>query len=147
MFLPRQFEPPTTAAWNYHGQIWHMPMPFTFLQGPCWTTFKGKTLGWMNPHSHLLQVLSNCFCYSKAQLQIKQNFFLLKTDSKSSPTDRREYWHVLLEMTGKKSSGKAGDKEIKMAEKLCIFTPVLKQSGRPKVTQAYNQSLLNFNPT
>lgn len=45
------------------------------------------------------------------------------------------------------SSGKAGDKEIKMAEKLLIFTPVLEQPGRPKVTQVYNQNLLIFNPT
>lgn len=49
-------------------------------------------------------------------------------------------------MTGKKSSGKAGDKEIKMAEKLSIFTPVLEQCGRPEVTQVYKQDLLIFNP-
>lgn len=52
-----------------------------------------------------------------------------------------------LEVTGKKSSGKAGDKEIKMVEKLSIFTPVLEQCGRLKMTQVYKQNLLIFDPT
>lgn len=145
--LPGQSEAPATPAWNYQGQTWRMPIhAFHFSAGTCcWTTLEAKILSWMKPHSHLLQVLSNCSVYSRAQLQIKQNFFPLKTESKSSPTEKREDWHVLLEMTGKRSSGKA--EEIKMAEKLCIFSPVLEQSGRPKVMQAYNQNLLVFNPT